>query len=260
MANYDIIGNIAIIKFPENLKKEEKIKQAKELLERMPSLKTIVEKIDKVRGRLRTIKTHFLLGEKNLEALYKENNCIFKFNIENCYFSPRLARERLDIANIIKKNKKNARVLVMFAGVAPFSIVIAKHSNPKKVTSIELGKDCCSYARKNIILNKVENISEILQGDVKKIIPKLSKEKFDFIIMARPNLKNTFLKETLTLSKKGTKIIYYGFSSEDNKDKMLSQLLKESRKVKKKIKIQNVKVAGDIAPYEHRYRIEIIVD
>ena len=38
---------------------------------------------------------------------------------------------------------------------------------------------------------------------------------------------------------------------------MLDQLHKEAKQEKKKIKITNIKQAGDIAPYEHRYRIEI---
>jgi tRNA (guanine37-N1)-methyltransferase len=259
MASYDIIGNIAIMKFPEETSKEEKISRAKELMSRIPSLKTVLEKTNKVSGRLRTIKTDFLLGEDNLVAEYKESGSRFKFNVETCYFSPRLAKERLEIAKMIKKNQK---VLVMFAGVAPFSVVIAKNAKPKKIIDIELGKDCKKYAIENIKLNKVESIIEHIQGDVKKVIPKIlltRNEKFDFIVMPRPNLKETFLREAFLVSKKGTKIIYYGFSPESKKQEMLRELENQAKKLKRKIKILRVLEAGDIAPYEHRYRIEILV-
>lgn len=258
MANYDILGNIAIVKFKDENSRAEKIKKAEEIMKQYKGVRTVLEKIDKVRGRLRTIKTKHIIGEKNLIAEYKENGCLFKFNVETCYFSPRLASERTEIA---KKIKKKDRVLVMFAGVGPFSIVIAKIANPKKIVSIELGKDCCKYARKNVVMNKAWKI-ETMQGDVKKIIPDLlkksKKERFEVIVMPRPNLKETFLEPAFKVSKKGTLILYYGFSSEEALEKMLEIIHEEAKKCKKKIKITNIKEAGDIAPYEHRYRVEIL--
>lgn len=257
MANYDILGNIAVIKFSKGVEKKEKLEKAIELMKQYKTLRTVVEKADKVSGRLRTMKIKHLLGQKNLIADYKESGCRFKFNIETCYFSPRLSNERIEIAKLIAKTKvKN--VLVMFAGVAPFPIIISKYANPKKIVAIELGRECCKYARENLRLNKIYSGIEIIQGDVKKISQKL-KEKFDAIVMPRPNLKEKFLKEALNLSKRNTKIIYYGFSKETKKDDMILDLEREAKKCRKKIKILDVKEAGDIAPYEHRYRIEILV-
>jgi tRNA (guanine37-N1)-methyltransferase len=254
MASYDLLGNIAIMKFPDGTSKSEKLNKAEELL-KIPTIKTVLEKADRVHGRLRTINTNFIAGKKNLVADYRESGCRFKMNVETCYFSPRLAHERLEVAKMIKQNQK---VLVMFAGVAPFSIVIAKNSKPRKVISVELGKDCEKYAHENIILNKVSNIVEHMQGDVKKLVPNL-KEKFDVIVMPRPNLKETFLSDALKVARKGTKLIYYGFSPESKKEEMIKKLENEAKKLKRKIKIVKVLEAGDIAPYEHRYRIEILV-
>jgi len=257
MANYDILGNIAILKFPDKTSKAEKLRQAQEVMKTHPSVETILEKMEKVSGRLRTIKTKHIIGKKNLVAEYHECGCRFKLKVDSCYFSPRLANERLEIARLIAK-MKNPNVLVMFAGVGPFSIIIAKNSKTKKIVSIELGKECCKYAQENVILNKVDNFVEVLQGDVKKVVRKL-KEKFDVIVMPRPNLKDTFLKSALSVARKNTKIIYYGFSAESKLQKMLADLHKESKSARRKIKITNIKEAGDIAPYEHRYRIEMTV-
>lgn len=259
MANYDLVGNIAILKFSKNTGKEEKLRAARELLA-IPTVKTVLEKTEKVSGRLRTIKTKLLMGKKNLIADYRESGCRFRFNVETCYFSPRLANERIEVARIIAKLKK-PKVLVMFAGVGPFTIIISKYSKPSKIVSVELGKECCSYARENLRLNKIYSGVEVLQGDVKRIIPKLlkNKEKYDVIVMPRPNLKETFLKEGLMAAKKGSLVIYYGFSPESEKEKMVKNLEKEAKKYKRKIKILSIERAGDIAPYEHRYRIEILV-
>ena len=46
------------------------------------------------------------------------------------------------------------------------------------------------------MLNKLENV-EVVQGDVKRVIPLLARGrmKFDRIVMARPQLKETFLED-----------------------------------------------------------------
>ncbi|VVB78990.1 tRNA (guanine(37)-N1)-methyltransferase Trm5b [uncultured archaeon] len=258
MADYDILGNIAIIK-GEGKTKEEKLKEAEELMKRA-SIKTVLEKATNVHGRLRTIKTKHLLGKKTLVAEHRENTGLFKFNVENCYFSPRLSNERQLISGKIKSKDK---VLVMFAGVGVYPIVIYKYSKPAKIIGVELGKECCKYFKENLKLNKIPlDKVEVIQGDVKKKInEKFIKEngKFEVVVMARPNLKETFLKQGLIASKKGTRLFYYGFCKDDEIKRMTDELEKEANKNKRKIKIEKIIPAGEIAPYKHRYRVEINV-
>ena len=82
---------------------------------------------------------------------------------------------------------------------------------------------------------------------------------FDVIVMPRPQLKDTFLKEAFKVSKKGTRIFYYGFCKEDEKEKILEQIKEEAKKSKKKIKIMKVKKAGEIGPYKIRLRVDLRV-
>jgi len=254
IADYDILGNIAIIK-SEGKTKKQKLEQAKQLLER-PSIRTVIEKASNVKGRLRTIKTKHIAGKKNLIAVYKENDCTFKLNAETCYFSPRLSNDRKQIA---KKIKKSDKVLVMFAGVGPYPLVFYKLKKPKQIITIELSRECNKYFKENLKLNKIpEDKIKIIQGDVKKQITK-NLGKFDVIMMARPNLKDTFLTSALLVSKKGTKIFYHGFCHKDNLTQLTMQLEKETEKQKRKIQIQKITKAGDIAPYKFRYTIEIKV-
>src|SRR3989344_1124607 len=257
--SYDIIGNIALVKFNEKTGERNKKKIAKELLEKHPNIKTVLEKTERVKGRLRTIKTKHLAGERTKEAEYKENGCAFRFNIEKCYFSPRLAEERKRLMQMCRKGE---RILVMFGGVAPYAVVIAKNKTEiKKVVSVELGKECNRYARWNAEKNKVSSKVRLIQGDVKKVLPKLKAkgEKFDRIIMARPNLKETFLKWALMVARKGEIIHYHGFSHEDDMEKMVEEIRKECGKEKRKIKVLRVSKAGDIAPGKYRYRADIRV-
>src|SRR3989344_578075 len=256
MRSFDVIGNIAVLKQERGNRK-----RAERILKQNKNIRAVVEKTERVKGRLRTLKTKYLAGEKTKEALYKENNCVFRLNIDTCYFSPRLASERARVAEKIKRRGAGKKdVLVMFAGVAPFPIVTAKIAKPKMIVAIELGRECCRYASMNVKLNKLKNI-EIMQGDVKKIIPglKRKRQKFGIIVMPRPQLKETFLKEAFSASKKGAIIFYYDFCKEDKVSGMLEKIKDEAKKAKKKIRILEIKKAGDIAPYKYRYCVEMKV-
>ncbi len=264
---FDVLGNIAIAKFPKDFKLINKKKFANKILKDNSSIKTVLEKVGKFSGRLRKMQTKHLAGEKTKEVLYKENKCIFRFNIDTTYFSSRLSNERKEIASKIKKGDK---VLVMFAGVAPFSIVIARNSNPKKVYSNEINREANKYAELNIELNKVKDKVELIPGDIKKVIEKIGTaqctpncgikgQKFDVIVMPRPQLKNTFLKQAFKVSKKATRIFYYDFCKEDEVNSIVDKIKQKAKESKKKIKILKTKSAGEIAPYKIRVRVDFRV-
>jgi len=253
-SSFNILGNIAIVNFSDKIKLKDKKRFAEQLLKKHPNIKTVLEKSGKFSGRLRKMKTKYLAGEKNKEVLYKENNCVFRFNIDTTYFSPRLSNERKEIASKIKKNEE---VLVMFAGVGPYSICIAKNSGAK-VYSNEINREANKYCELNIKLNKVRDKVELIPGDIKKVAKELErkKQKFSVIVMPRPKLKESFLKQAFMLSKKGTKIYYYDFCKVENADKIIEKIKNEAKKAKKKIKILRRKPSGEIAPYKIRMRIE----
>ena len=255
---FNILGNVAVINFPKSFKLKDRKLFSKKLLKENKVIKTVVEKSGKFKGRLRKMKTKFLAGEKTKEVLYKENGCVFRFNIDKTYFSPRLSNERKEIASLIKKDEE---VLVMFAGVAPFSIVIAKNSNAKKVYSNELNREANKYAELNIKLNKLKDKVEFFNGDITKVAEKLKqkKKKFDVIVMPRPQLKDTFLKQAFILSKKNTRIYYYDFCDVHKIDLIVEKIKKEAYQAKKRIKILKIKPAGEIAPYKIRLRVDFKV-
>jgi len=262
----DIVGNISILKFPKKTLWIIKKLRARKFLKTHPHVTTVVEKTEKISGRLRTPTTKYLAGIPTFQATYKENNCTFKFDINKSYFSPRLSNERKVIADqVVKLTKPNgsaptnnksksvrvSKILVMFAGIGPYPITIAKRLKEKKkqatIISNELNKQANIEAKKNIAINKLQNYITLLPGDAKKI-PNKTKDKFDIILMPRPNLKDTFLKTAIKLSKKGTTIFYHGFGTKE-------EVLKEIKKgTKGKIGKISIRKAGDIGPYIFRWQ------
>lgn len=257
--SFDVIGDIAIVDIPKELKKKEKM-IANTLLN-FNNIKTVLKKVGKVKGRLRTRKLVWISGEKKRETLHKESGCRLKLNVETCYYSPRLSTDRLNIAKQVKKGEK---VLVMFSGVGPAPIVIAKNSKAGEIYGIELSRNAAKYAKENVKLNKLSNIY-MIQGDVKRIIPKLVKRKlkFDRIFMARPQLKETFLVDALKVAKKGTVINMHDFVKENDMPGLslsrIEEALKKSKGRLKKYRLIRWKKAGNIAPYKFRIRVDFVV-
>jgi len=242
--SYDLIGDIAIVEFEEGIERYEK-KIANELLNSNKKIKVVAKKPKKITGKYRIRKIEVLAGEKRTITEYREAGCRFIFDLNKTYFSQRLGKERLRIANLVTPNEK---VLVMFSGIAPFGIVIGKMHPFTKIWNIELNKYAAKTAEKCIKLNHLENRVFSIQGDVKKDLPK---EKFDRIIMVLPHENHNYLNEALSVSKKGTYIHMYSIQNEEK----INSFSKELEK-KYKIKLKNIEKAGDYGPNIWRYCLE----
>lgn len=248
--SFDVVGNIAILQ-AKNKKQEREMKKFAQKLLRTQKNITSVFLRSKISGRIRVPKLKWLAGSKTTKTIYKESGCTFKLDIKTCYFSPRLGADRLDIA---KKVKKNEKVLVMFSGVAPYPIIIAKHSAAKEICAVELGKEAYRYAKENLKINKIKNIT-LIQGDVKKKVPGLAKKiKFDRIIMARPQLRENFLRYAFAVSKKGTIVHFYDFVRTLNES--IIKINREAKKAKMAVELLAFKKVREIAPYKYHIRID----
>jgi len=249
----DIVGSIAVLKFPRGTFWLTKKLRARRFLKNNPSVRTVLEKTKGFSGKLRTPKTRYLAGVRTKEATYRENGCIFKYNIDDAYFSPRLSNERKIIADEIVRlsRKKGTKILVMFAGVSPYPIVIARKlkqaGKEAIIISNELNKKASRYGRKNVLANKLQDYITFLDGDARKL-PEKTKHKFDIILMPRPNLKENFLKIALNLSKSGTIIFYHGFGT---KKEVLEEIKRET---KEKIGKISIRKAGDIGARRFRWQ------
>ena len=193
--SYDVIGDIAVVKFPDELiPYASSIGNA--LLRTQPSLRAVMMDAG-VKGELRVRDIRMIAGSGISETKHKEFGVTMIADPKKAYFNPRLSTERMRIASLVKDNEI---IIDMFAGVAPFPLVIAKHSRPQIIYSIDMNADAVGLAERNIKLNKMKNIVAIC-GDSSAVIRTLPSA--DRIIMNLPHNADDFLSAALSNLKKG---------------------------------------------------------
>lgn len=204
---FDIIGSrekaVAIIE--KGGKKE-----ALEIMEMYANVKSVLKKQGGRTGVFRIYKMKLLTGDKNTEVLHKEYGMLFKLDPRKVYFSPREAEERQRIAHIAKDGE---RILVMFSGIAPYAIAIAKKKNCE-IVCVEINKKAVEYANENLKLNNIVGNIEDICADIRRIYKKLG--KFDRIVMPLPETAYRFLPQAFAVANKGAIIHLYGISDEKN--------------------------------------------
>jgi tRNA (guanine37-N1)-methyltransferase len=208
IAAFDIIGDIAIIKVPESLLPKAHI-VAERLLSHLKYIKSVYRQSTPVSGRFRVRGLEHLAGETRTTTLHKEYGCTYKVDIAKVFFSPRLATERSRVASLVREGEVVAN---LFAGVGPFSILIAKRRKGVVVHSIEANPEAYSLMLENIALNKVDGQVIPHLGDAEKIAGQIANTA-DRVLMPHPEESEAFIEAALkTIKPKAGTIHYYTFT------------------------------------------------
>jgi len=254
VSSYDVVGDVAIVEIPTILEKKEKI-IGEAIMKINKHIKVVCKKAGIHRGIYRRQKLKIIAGERRKTTIHRENKVLIKLHLEKVYFSPRLSTERLRIAKQIKPGEE---VLVMFSGVAPYCLVIAKNSEAKIVYGVEINPVAHKYAEENVKLNKLSDRIKLYLGDVRMVVPEL-KKKFDRIVMPLPLGGENFLDVALSAIKKKGTIHFYDFKDESGFEIAKKKVIDACKKAKKKCKILRLVKCGQIAPRTYRVCIDFEV-
>ena len=249
-ASFDIIGDIGIIRVTDEQRGYSK-EIGKALLKAHNNLKVILMD-EGVQKDYRLRQVTWVAGEKRTETVLKEYGMRLWVDIAQVYYSPRLSSERYRIACQIKEG---SIIIDMFAGVAPFSILIAKIANPKKIYAFDINPRAVYYAQKNITENKVEDKIVIFTGDAKEILPELNINA-DHIIMNLPHQAHTFITDVLPYTKM---IHYYTILKKTEIGTHLKKLQKAAKKKGYHIKTCDIRIVGSYSPIKDRIGIDLEV-
>ena len=186
-SSFEIIGKIAHMNLKDEYLKYKYI-IGELILEKNPSIKTVVNKIGKIDNVYRTYDMEIIAGEENYFVEHKEDNIIFKFDLRKTYWCSRLQNERKRILNLMKKDNI---LLDAFCGVGPLSLRACKKGI--KVYANDLNPDCYNYLNDNIKYNKIpNNMIKTYNMDARDFIKNFIEKSKKIINNDEDNLDNIF--------------------------------------------------------------------
>ncbi len=221
-SSFDTLGSVAVVKMADEIVPHAK-DIGKAILATHKSIRTVCMDSGVV-DEFRTRNIKVVAGEKTTETTHKEYGMVFKMDLGRVFFSPRLATER---DNVSKQVQPGEVVMDMFAGIGPFSIMIAKSRSPKIVYAIDMNPAAIEFMRENIALNRVQGIEPIL-GDARDEVKKL--EKADRIIMNLPHDASNYVPDALGALRPGGIIHYYEIMEDSGVKERLDGIADLARK------------------------------
>jgi len=254
----DVIGDVAIVEFPEELRGFEAL-IGKAILETNRNVRTVLAKAGPVSTEKRVRQFHVIAGSDVTETTHREYGCSFRVDVAKVYFSPRLSFEHERVASQVRENET---VVDMFAGVGPFSIHIAKRGRSVHVYAIDVNEDAVKYLRENILLNRVDDRVIAIRGDARTVIEKYLAGKSDRVIMNLPARAAAYVDiACVALKPTGGIIHYYTFAEDPNpleraKEELSEMILRARRRLDKAFYSRIVK---GTAPHEWLVAIDVLV-
>tara|TARA_B100001971_G_C18255530_1_gene581761 strand:+ start:822 stop:1682 length:861 start_codon:yes stop_codon:yes gene_type:complete len=213
--SFDIYGSkrkaVAVIEISDELRDVEK--QIAEAIMRVHrNVSSVLAKESARTGDYRIRELRLIAGNPDTEVLHRESGCVFRLDPATVYFSPRESMERDRLTEVVGNGEE---VLVMFSGIGPIPIRIAKKKPSVNVIAVELNPVAHNYCIENIYLNRVSDRVQPIKGDVRQICPEIGKT-YDRIIMPLPLGAYKFLDVAVPLLRDRGAIHLYYWSPQEN--------------------------------------------
>lgn len=245
----DIIGDIVILEVPTELKPYQAlIGQA--ILQTHKNIKTVLAKASAISGIYRTREYEILAGENKTQTIHKEFGCQYHVDVAKAYFSPRLSHEHERVASLVQPG---GIVVDLFAGVGPFSVLIAKKHPNVKVYAVDLNPEAVELLKVNVRVNRVESRVFPIQADAREIAEGKLNGVADRVIMNLPETAIEFVDAACQIIKpQGGVIHFYGFirkpdTIEEMKHRFSNKVVNSKREVTEFLYVKSIR---ETAPYE----------
>ena len=245
----DVVGDIAVIEVPTELD-EYKNLIGEAILQIHRNIKTVLAKSGAISGTYRIRGYSFIAGEQKTQTIHKEYGVTYHVDLAKAYFSPRLSHEHERVASLVQGGET---VVDLFAGVGPFSILIAKKNPRVKIYAVDINPEAIELLRVNARINRVENRVFPILGDARQITARELKGTADRVIMNLPETAIEFVDAACQAIKpKGGIIHFYGFvrspdSIEDLKLRFSNAVEKTERNL---VSFVYTKSIRETAPFE----------
>jgi tRNA (guanine37-N1)-methyltransferase len=187
--SFDIIGDVAVFSTGEEMSGyRESVVNA--LLSVHPNVRLILAKVSPVSGVERVASYERWYGSGTSETLHREHGCVYSLDVTKVFFTPRLSTERKRVACLVQPDEI---VCDLFAGVGPFSVLIAKLQPSSHVKACDISPEAVTYLKRNVRLNGVSDRVELFQGDAAQVSHKFLRGLCDRVVMNLPKQAELYL-------------------------------------------------------------------
>lgn len=248
---YDIVGDMAIVMVPEELESQEQI-IAEAILSSNNKIRVVVKRAGNYRGEFRVIPLQHLAGEDRKETEVKEFGVRLLVNPEIAYYSVRSGNERRRIASLVGPGES---VLVLFSGIAPYPLIIAKYSKAQSIIGIEKNPQAHHYGLQNLKRNKKLKNIQLYLGDVREVLPTFG-ESFDRVIMPLPTRGEIFLPWALRALKSKGFLHFYDMQHPQKTSQSVEKIRFVCGKMNRQLQLSRITKCGHCGPQSYRICID----
>lgn len=255
--SFDIIGDICILQLPEELHNKKRI-IGEAFLKSMKNIRIVLNKTEPLSGEYRVGGYEVLAGEGSTETLHREHGCIFKLDISKVFFTPRLSAERNRVASLVKPGEV---ICDLFAGIGPFSIVIARKNPKVEIHACDINPDAYKYLVENIELNKVGDRVRAYLGDARELSQGELKGIGDRIIMNLPMSSEMFLDAARNAIKSYGGIVHLHVFLEKSitPEEKYANIEKSFKELRCEARLLNSRRIREVAPFKYHWAFDIHV-
>ncbi len=250
-SSFDVIGDIAVLKIPEPLLPH-RAEIGRAILGWNRTLRVVAQDRG-VTGAFRVRSLEIIAGERRTTTVHTEFGLRYHADVAQAYFSPRLGRERLRIADQVEPGET---VADPFAGVGPYAILIAKRREPARVVASDANPAAVAFLRQNVAVNRADCV-EVREGDARAVLHDIA--PVDRVILDLPHSAMDFLADALAaLSPRGT-VHVYGILDDADRDDRIREIHEAVKKQGRAIASIQTHVVRAYAPTQHHIAFDVTV-
>jgi tRNA (guanine37-N1)-methyltransferase len=243
-SHFDVIGDVAVISLPPELDDYKQVIAAT-IISRRRNIFTVLNKVTKITGDMRTAHFEILAGETTVTQ-HKEFGFRYRLDVKSVFFNVRMGYERMRVIDQVEPGEK---VYVPFAGVGPYAIPAA--AKGAHVVAVEQNPDAFRWLYENAGLNKVRDTLDVIRGDAFDTML-LPHRRFDRVIIPTPYGMDSILDVLIPVTVPGGMIHFYTFRTR----KEIPSLVNLYRN--KGLDITYSNTCGNVAPGVSRWVFDLV--
>ncbi len=249
---YDRVGDIAIIIIPDELQGHASL-IGDGILQCSKEIRLVARRAGNYGGEFRTIDLEIIAGHGDFTTVHREYGNAIHVVVDKVYFSPRSGSERHRVTSLVGDGED---VLVMFSGVAPLPLMIARHSKASSIVGIEKNLEAHSCGLKGLEYNRGITKISLIHGDVAVITPSLQM-KFDRVAIPFPTNSLSYIPHALSVLRHPGIIHCYCFGSPHEMETVQKEVNQICGDNGWTVEAMSIHRCGHIGPGKYRFSLDI---